>query len=194
MRRRRGVDSFNRVVLTLLGLILLAAGVAGVLLATGVLGDDRKTAPVLGGEIPRFASRHDEWFWGVVAGVAVVVGLLCLRWLVAQLSTRRVGGLDLEPNRKEGRTRIASSALTDAVAEEIEGYRGVADASARLVGDQDEPGLALTVSLDDRADVGALRDRIESEAIAHARQALERPELRVLLDLRLQTTQAPRVA
>jgi hypothetical protein len=52
--------------------------------------------------------------------------------------------------------------LTEAVAEETEGYRGVSSARARLLGDPADPELVLTVALEETADFAALRQRIET--------------------------------
>ena len=74
--------------------------------------------------------------------------------------------------------------MTSAVTEEVESYRGVRRASARLIGHPAAPDLILTVTADERTDLGALRTRIEQQTIAHARQATGR-DLPVQLQLRL---------
>ena len=45
-------------------------------------------------------------------------------------------------------------------------------ARARLIGDPDDPELVVRAVLEETADLTALRQRIETEALTHARQAL----------------------
>ena len=60
---------------------------------------------------------------------------------------------------------------------------GVSDAKARVLGDKHRPTLALEVAVSDRAGVAALIGRIENEALAHVRQALENEHLPARLDI-----------
>jgi len=76
---------------------------------------------------------------------------------------------------------------------EIEGYRGVNSARARLIGDAEDPELVVTAGLEESADFTALRQRIETEALTHARQALGNMALPTQLDLTISTKKASRV-
>src|SRR5919202_1225484 len=107
-------DRTNRALLGLLGLLLLAAGVAGILAGTSAFG--------AGGP-----HRH----------------LL---------------------DNAAGRYTLAAGAVTDALTQEIETYRGVRAAHARMVGHPGRPRLAVTVDTDHDADLAALRHRIASGA------------------------------
>jgi hypothetical protein len=173
----------NRLLLLLLGLVLLAAGTAGLLAGLGGFGSRRADQPVLTEQVARFADRNTAWFWPVVAMVAVIIGLLALGWLLIQARTNRMSGLDLEADRSHGRTRLEADALTGAMTGEIESYRGVAGASARLHGDSVRPRLSVRVDLDGRVDPGEVRRRVESEALAHARSALSAERLPTRLEL-----------
>ena len=186
-------DRGNRVVLTLLGLLLLAAGGLGLALSYDAFGAARAHQPLLPADFITFVDRNAAWLWPLAAVAAVVVGLLALRWLVRQFATARVRTLDLEPDPTDGATTVAASAVTDAVAEEIQGYRGVTRASARLVGDEHNHDLVLAVGVDERADLGALRRRIEEQAVGHTRQALGEPRLPVHLHIQLTTPPRQRV-
>ncbi len=75
------------------------------------------------------------------------------------------------------------AALISALASEISSYHGVETAKGRVIGDGSDPELVLTVTTATSADLAALRRRIETEAIAHARHALGQPSLPVRLDL-----------
>ncbi len=83
--------------------------------------------------------------------------------------------------------------MTRAVTDEIESYRGVSSADARMIGHADDLTLVVTATVEDTADLPALRERIESEALAHARAALDDPELPIQLDLTVATGQSARV-
>lgn len=180
-------DRGNRTLLSLLALLLLAAAGLGLALSLGAFGTAHAREPLLLPAAQRFAHRNSGRFWPVVAVVAVILGLLALRWLLAQFGTDRIHSLDLEPDTTTGATTVHTSAVTDALSAEIESYRGVARAAARLIGSEHDPDLVLAVTVQDRADLGALRDRIEEHAIAHARAALSAPTLPV----RLQVSFAP---
>lgn len=173
----------NRLLLLLLGLILLAGGLAALLTGLGVFGSTRADQPVFTAELVDFADRNAEWFWPLVAVVAVILGLLALWWLLIQARSNRVSNLDIEVDRVHGRTRLDAGAFTGALVDEIESYRGVAGASGRVVGDGLEPRLSLRVALDGRVDAGDVVRRIESEALAHARSALGAEQLPTRLEL-----------
>lgn len=177
-------DRLNRTLLILLGLLLLAGGVVSLVRSFGGFGTRYARDSMITRAEGRFVDRNGAWVWTVVAVVAVVIALLALRWLLAQLRSDRVGHLDLEPDDRLGATTLQSSAITTAVCEEIESYRGVASAKARLLHSAEQPDLVLEVKLDERADIAATRTRIEQEAIAHARQSLDEPDLRAELLLK----------
>lgn len=184
----------DRVVLTLLGLLLTAAGVLALLVGFGVFGDRLRERPVFDNLVGRYFSDNGTWLWPVIALVVLLLAYLALRWLIGQLRPTRTGDLQLEPHGADGRTTLASGALTGAVAGEIRDYRGVTGASARLVGENTDPRLHLRVQLDSRADVAALRRRIEDSAVAHVRAAMDDPDLPVRLDLVVTDKKAPRVS
>jgi hypothetical protein len=75
------------------------------------------------------------------------------------------------------------AALTDALTSEISAYHGVDSAKGRVIGDDRDPQIVLTVTPALSADLHALHHRIETEALAHARRALGQPSLPVRLDL-----------
>jgi hypothetical protein len=174
----------NRTVLALIGLVLLVAGAAGIAAGAGLFGDTFRTRKVIDQDYREWVIRHD-WFWLAVAAGSILIAVLALRWLFAQTSTSRVSQLDIESDRSAGRTVLSGGAVTGALTQEIESYRGVSSASAHLLGSRGAPTLLVHAGLDGRRDPGDVRTRIQSEAIAHARQALEKPDLPVRLEIRL---------
>lgn len=174
----------NRVVLTVLGLLLTVGGALALARGLGAFGAGSAHEPLLTSTERRYAATHG-WFWPAVAALGAVSFLLAVRWLLAQLRTVRVRELSLEPDRSQGGTYLPTAALTAAVVDDVEGYRGVRRARARLVGDPTEPQLELSVELERHAEVGAVRTRIETHAVPRLRQATERPGVPAVLRLRV---------
>ena len=177
-------DRLNRFLVGLVGLLLLAAGVLALIRSFGGFGARLADDRMLTKTQTRFMEDSSPWSWIVVAVVGVLLALLALRWLLAQLRTDRLRTLDLEPDPRKGATTLHAGAVTTALCEEIESYRGVTNASARLLHDARQPDLVLSVALDARADVAATRSRIETAAVGHARQALGVAELPTRLTLK----------
>jgi hypothetical protein len=180
---RRGPDRLNAAVLTVLALVLLAAGGYGLARGYGAFGDARAGDPVLTDDVRRFVSRNSDWFWPLAAVLSLLVAWLGLRWLVAQLSTPTVGHLPVRADGP-GHTDLLASGATSALAGDIEEYPGVRSASARLVGDH-PPEVSVTVDVHDDADIAAVRRRIEEHALVRFRTALELTKLRTEIHLRL---------
>jgi hypothetical protein len=174
------VNGVNRALIGLLGIVLLATGAMGLVWSFGAFGHGRH--PLLPQGMRDFA-RHQHWFWWAAAVGCLIVALLSLRWLFAQLSTDRVGRLDLTTDDRDGLTTVSAGALTDAVETEVEGLRGVTGASAHL---RDQRGRRLTVAVDlaDYADIAEVRRTLEDRIVARARQAVDDPALPVDIELR----------
>ena len=180
----------NRVLLFLVGLVLLAAAAFALLTAFGVLrvlARDRPLTPTQL-SLPTWASY-------VAVAAAVVIGLLCLRWLLAQtLRQPKTGTWSLEADPSTGATRIDAQTAVDPFVDEVEGYPGVHRASARLSGTAARPVLHVVVGTDETADVSELRRLIDSEAVPRLCRALDLTSLPVDVLLRLDDAPAPRSA
>ncbi|MBE7195864.1 MAG: DNA-directed RNA polymerase subunit beta [Gordonia polyisoprenivorans] len=189
-------DRTNRTALIIVALIAATAGLFGVLVGYGVLGDGPQHRSLLHNPVSRFFGREHTWLWPVLAVAGAILTLACLYWLYVLLfSTDRAHAIRLTGQHDEGgRTTLNPAALTQAVAGEIAGYPGVSAARARLLGDMWKPTLVVTAVLEDSADLASLRRRIEHEAIAHARTAVDDPTLPVQLDLTVTTKRAGRAA
>ena len=206
-------DRTNRVLLALIGLLALAIGAGGLLISGGVVGKRFSRRLVTDNQFVRYFASHGGWLWPTIAGVAFLILLLTLFWLLRLLfSTDRAGDIALpsaHPSKREsraqrlrdhaagaagaagaperdhatGRTSVSASALSQAVAQEIDTYHGVLATRARVLGEPAAPSLVIEVKASRRADLPALVLRIEQEAISHAREALESPGLPVKLDI-----------
>ena len=177
-------DRTNRVMLTLFGLLLIVAGGSAMAASTGVFGSSHSHDTLLVNRVSLYFSHHGGWLWPAIAVGCLLLGLVCLRWLLALLaSTDRAGDITIGPSTDEGTTILRPVALVDALTSEISAYRGVDSARGRVIGDSREPEVILTVTTTVTADLQALHHRIETEALAHARQATGNPALPVQLDL-----------
>ncbi|SDN79639.1 hypothetical protein SAMN05660199_00701 [Klenkia soli] len=188
--RTPGAVRVNRSVLTVLALLLLAAGAFTLLVGLGVLGADQADRAVVDPPVDDVA--RTGWFWPVVGVAALLVAALSAWWLVAQARTDRLARLRLDDDPAGGRTLLEGTALTRAVEDEVGDLAGVTRASAHLSGTSSAPRLHLRVRLDGRVDPAQVHRAISGEVLAHARQALEVERLpaRVELDLPRSTARA----
>jgi hypothetical protein len=185
--RAPGTLRVNRTFLTVLGLLLTAAGALGLATALGLFGRRMSDQSVLGPTVEDFVEAN-RWFWPLVAIAAGLLALLCLWWLLLQTRSNRIGELRLVTGPQSGHTDLTTRALTHALIDEIEGYHGVTRATAHLSGKSAAPELSLTVALDGRVGPAEIHRRITVEAIPHARQALSTDHLPTRLELQLPRT------
>jgi hypothetical protein len=99
------------------------------------------------------------------------------------VSTDRAGDITIPGSKDQGTTTLPPAALTGALAGEIESYHGVDAAKGRVIGDASDLQVVLTVTAAQTADLPALRRRLETQALAHARRALGQAGLPIQLEL-----------
>lgn len=187
-------DRTNRVILLVLAVLLIAAGAGAGAASIGVFGTATRHSSLIANPTGHFIGAQGGWLWPAAAVAAAIAALLALRWLLALLfSTDRSGDLPITAGGSAGRTTLAARAMTEAVAEEIESYRGINSARARLLGDPADPELVVTAALEETADFAALRQRIETGALTHARTAVGNPSMPAQLDMTVTTKRSPRV-
>ncbi len=188
-------DRTNRAMLLVLAVLLIAVGAGAGVASIGAFGTSTRHSTLLDNAVGSFFGTRGAWIWPVIAVAAAILVLCALRWLFTLLfSTDRVADLPILPASSAGQTVLASGALTEAVSEEIESYQGVGSANARLIGEPADPTLVVAVEVEEAADIAALRRRIETGALAHARTAAGNPALAAQLDLTVITRRTARVA
>lgn len=180
---RQHAAGLNRFWISVVGLVLLLAGAAGLVIATGQL------APLgraVGLDLDRpspdrkvFGSATASafglsWVVLVVAVVGAVLALLGLAWLIAQVPrTNAARPLRLEDDSEHGLTRCAPGVVTDAVEAQIADLPGVESVSAVLRGDAARPDLTVKVTAGDRSDIGRLLQQIEAGPVRDLGDALD---------------------
>ena len=177
-------DRTNRTVLTVFGLLVLLAGAAGMAASVGAFGTAFSRRTLFSNRVSAYIGQHGTWVWAAAAFICLLIALAALRWILALLvSTDRAGDLTVPGSRDQGTTKVQPTALTGALAGEITTYHGVDTAKGRVIGDETNPQIVLTITATPTADLPALRHRLETEALPHARQALGNPALPIQLDL-----------
>jgi Tfp pilus assembly protein PilV len=180
---RQTASRLNRTWLTVLGILLLLAGAAGVLLSTGRAAPLVRSAgsgwtpPQTAGHLVGSATASAlalTWVVLVTAVVAVVVGLLGLLWLLAQVPrTNQAKPFRLHDDAQTGLTRVDASVITRAVEAQVKNLPGVSGASAVLRGSASEPDLTLRVTADDRTDIARLLRRLHDQVAVDVGDALD---------------------
>lgn len=177
-------DRTNRTVLTVFGLLVLLAGAAGMAASVGAFGTAFSRRTLFSNHVSAYIGQHGTWVWAAAAFICLLIALAALRWILALLvSTDRAGDLTVPGSRDQGTTKVQPTALTGALAGEITTYHGVDTAKGRVIGDETNPQIVLTITATPTADLPTLRHRLETEALPHARQALGNPALPIQLDL-----------
>ena len=84
-------DRTNRIMLTFLGLLLLAAGAAAMAASTGAFGATFSRQALLANRVGGYFGSQGGWLWPAIAGGCLLLGLACLRWMLALLASNRPG-------------------------------------------------------------------------------------------------------
>jgi membrane protein implicated in regulation of membrane protease activity len=166
------MDRRNRVRLALLGLLLLAVGVAGLVVGADVFEAPAAGSPVLADWLVARWDRYDPWNLVAVAIAALLVAWYGWRLVRAQL--RRGGGraemADLayratEPGQQDadrGRTTVRAAAISHSTEKALERVRGVERALVGLFGSPYEPELRARLDVDANADLIQLRRNVSA--------------------------------
>lgn len=199
---RQSAVRLNRAWLAVLGLLLLLAGLAVLVVATGLLAP-LAAALGLGLHAPVAASTvlgagaagvfGLTWVVVLVALVGVILALLGLAWLIAQVPRSNAAAtFRLHDTAATGMTRCAPSVLSDAVAAQVEALPGVQDADAVLRGSVQDPDLTLRVTVDDRTSIPELLGRLQDQVAGDVGDALDTRLRRLGVQVEVTTTKVRR--
>lgn len=180
-----GLDSSNRVVASILGLLLVSAGGYGLVRSLGGVGHPARAGALLDGDLRTDIAEHAGWVGGAATFVALLVAWLGWWWLRRQLvpapPVRRIAVGD----GRGGRTSLDAGALAEAVTRDLLASDGVATGRGRIVGRNGFPGLSLTAEVAAGADPQAVRRHVADHVLPRARTAVGRQDLVAHLHLRL---------
>ncbi|ODU01863.1 MAG: hypothetical protein ABS81_19510 [Pseudonocardia sp. SCN 72-86] len=182
----------ERRVVGVIGALALLAGTGTALLAFGVFGSGRAQRPLLDPMIVD-ALRNQALVSRIVAlVVGVVLVVAGLVWAVRALAPERRPDLSLDAGADTS-VVVTSSAVAEAVAGQARTLPGISRARARMVGDEREPALRLTVWLAEDADVAEVCRRIPEEVLAAATDAFGGRVLPVAVRIETDSADGPRV-
>ncbi|HEY8308931.1 MAG TPA: hypothetical protein VIG47_00170, partial [Gemmatimonadaceae bacterium] len=74
-------DRTNRVALAILGFLLLAVGVAGLVASLGGFGTEFAEKALFTNRVSRYFGEHGSWLWPVIAVACALIALIMLRWI-----------------------------------------------------------------------------------------------------------------
>jgi len=181
--------ALNRFLLAVLGLVLLAAGGFGLATHFRLLRLVDPAAPLAPG-----TDEPPTWAFYAIAAASIVLGLLALRWLLAQLAHRpRTRLWRFETDPAHGRTELHADTAVAPFTEELRGHPGVHQARASLAGTRENPSLALIVTCEQDADLGEIRGRITGESLPRLKEALELDDIPVAIEFRFTSRATSRV-
>lgn len=183
----------NRVLLALVGLSLIGLGLAALLAALDLprrWGFDlpsgwswRAPEDVLLARADRVQWRDEGWWWPVVIGGLALLLLLALWWLLAQLRRRHLNEVLVDTGDDVG-ALVRGRAMEDVVTAEAEALPGVDRARVTLLGRRTRPRARVGLLLGPDARPGEVVDRLDAEALEHARSSTGLAELPTEVRLR----------
>jgi hypothetical protein len=180
------LDRANRLVGTIVAVVLIAVGGLGLLRSYGIIFDDEAMDdPVLLQQVRDFVADNDAWFWWAAFVLALVLAYIGWRWLRVQLLPSPSLNQLTMAQTEAGRTTLPTSALADAVTRQLEDDPELTGARVRVVGSERSPALDVRASVADGADLEGVRRRVEGEAVGSTRGALERQDLTARVRYRL---------
>jgi hypothetical protein len=158
--------SGNRLLWTIVGLLLLLIGLAATAVSLGWFGRDPDTVLMPAWLEQRWRS-WGGWAFGVAIAVALIVALLGVLLLRAEL--RRRGGASLSdpvlapaPGAARGHTRISAAALGQALSEDLQTHPAVRRAGVHLTGKARRPEVTMRLTVTPEADIGAVRGHVDA--------------------------------
>jgi len=196
---RQTAAAMNRGWLTVIGALLLLAGLAAVIIGTGLL-SPLATAVGLNLDRPKPADHvldaraatstlSQTWVVVIVGLVGVVLAALALAWLIAQIPrANQAKAFRLHDDAEDGLTRCDPDVLADAVATQIRALPGVRDASAVLRGTSAQPDLTLRVTTDHHTPIPGVLTMLQTTIAGDLGAALDTTVRRLGVQIEISST------
>ena len=183
----------NRVLWLVIGGLLLAAGVLGLLAGAGALPTVDRQWVVLTPELISAWNRNEA----LATTLAIVGGLLLalLGGLLLRAQLRRPGGARMgdlhlpqrpepaqaEPQVERGTIEVASRALHNALERDLESDRQVRKAAVRLTGPTGHPRLLVRLAVTPDADLARLAGHVDQAVIRFTTTSGVEPDAEVVV-------------
>jgi hypothetical protein len=152
------MNAVNRTLWIVIGVILIAAGVLGVLAFQGRIGPIARTDALLPGDLTERATSGSAWIpWLVIAAgvVAAVLGALLLRAQVRRPPAAWRALATASPSTgTAGHTVAGAGVVSRALQRDLEADPRIAHARVGLTGSREHPDVDVTVDLAREADLG----------------------------------------
>jgi hypothetical protein len=172
----------NRCLLAITGVTLVAGGGLAMATSLGMLPTDPATPLAPGTDLP------PTWTLYAMVAVAVLLALLCLRWLAAQLTRKpKTHTWRIEDDPRHGHTELAARIATTPFTTDVITYPGIRTAHADLTGPQHSPTLAVILTTEQDADLSEIRHRLDTHGLPRLRNALDLTSLPMTLEFRFTT-------
>jgi hypothetical protein len=187
---RPTLDRTNRIVLGILGALLLAGAIYGIIRSYGGLGDRQADKPFLLEDVRTWVHRNDDWFWPLVAVLCICVAFAAIVWAWKQLP-RPLPDDDLVYENLAGPTRVRASALSDAVQDDLERQPLVESARVALRHHDHESTITARLSVPDDTSIDAVVDDIINPALERLRHATQRTNTHADVTINYSDSQPP---
>jgi hypothetical protein len=181
------MNTGNRVLWSIIGALLFAAGVVGVLASQGAISNVDRQQPLVTTGMTDWWNAHS----GLAAGLTIAGGLLAAFlgfWLLrAQLRGR--GGPPMRDlafgtpdaaasdGNDIGRTKVTSNALHHALERDLATDRNVRRAAVRLTGPSEHPELLVRLAVTPDADIARVAGHLEGAVQRFATTSGVTPDL-----------------
>jgi hypothetical protein len=182
------VTTFNRVLWIVIGALLTAAGLVGVLGYAGVMPGLNRNRDLITANMDAQWRSWGGWAMGVTIAVGLVIAVLGVLLLRVQFLRR--GGASManltrpaavftsgDPLREAGRTRVATNTLNQALTRDLQGDGSVRRAAVRLTGEPRSPSLRMRLAVTPDADISELRHHVDRAVQRFAKTSGLRPNV-----------------
>lgn len=160
------IDRYNRAVLILIGLVLLAGGGLSACLGGGLFGSTRADRAVFDRTVVRWWNEGGWKSFAVVVAIGVIGAVLGSLLAVAQMrrndARRRSPNLAFpDADGQRGRTLLRSPSLSHTIESDLKNFPGVRKAMVGLFGNYPDIEMRTLLELDDNIKLDELASHVD---------------------------------